>query len=277
MNGSSYRLPFVMTEEYDATWNIDSVWYYNTTEEVEPAGKVVECISNNNYPFNFTLTAPVPAGDSVLVHDPIAAKLFVSFTDALYLSLTPLNFGVESEWIKIAGKLSNSMINQHPELASYSYTGEPLSMGLSADGDNLFVGFKNGKLYRITHLNTVSNLATGVNTVTVTDSLGHASTIMNPDCQVVTTTVELPIDGQCITSVSFDPRNSNKVVITCGNYGNESYVFYSTNALSDNPVFTSVQGNLPLMPVYSSLIEMGTGDVIIGTERGNSQIGRAVQ
>ena len=268
VNGSSYRLPFVMTEEYDATWNIDSVWYYNTTEEVEPAGKVVECISNNNYPFNFTLTAPVPAGDSVLVHDPIAAKLFVSFTDALYLSLTPLNFGVESEWIRIAGKLSNSMINQHPELASYSYTGEPLSMGLSADGDNLFVGFKNGKLYRITHLNTVSNLATGVNTVTVTDSLGHASTIMNPDCQVVTTTVELPIDGQCITSVSFDPRNSNKVVITCGNYGNESYVFYSTNALSDNPVFTSVQGNLPQMPVYSSLIEMGTGDVIIGTERG---------
>ncbi len=264
ISGSSFRLPIQLYEEYDATWNIDSVWYYNTSEEVEPAGLTIECISNNNYPFNYTLTAPLAAGDSIQVHDPIAAKLFVSFTDALYMTLTPLNFGVESEWIKIAGKLSNSMINQHPELAGYNYTGEPLSMGLSADGDNLFVGFKGGKLYRISHLNTVCDATTGE--YTALDSLNH--TIMNPDCQVVTTNIELPIDGQCVTSVSVNPRNANKVIVTCGNYGNESYVFYSTNALSDNPVFTSVQGNLPLMPVYSSVIEMGTGDVIIGTERG---------
>jgi len=251
IDGSSYRLPFLLTEEYNATWNLDSVWYFNTSDEVEPAGLTVECISNNNYPFDYTLTAPVPAGDSVQVHDPIAAKLYVSFKDALYVTLTPLNFSVETAWYKLAGK---QLVN---------YVGEPLSMGVSADGDNLFVGFKNGKFYRISNLNTVVDAATG--NYFLRDGNQY---IPNPDCQVVTTLIELPIDGQCITSVSFDPRNSNKVVITCGNYGNESYVFYSTNALSDNPVFTSVQGNLPQMPVYSSLIEMGTGDVIIGTERG---------
>ena len=56
--------------------------------------------------------------------------------------------------------------------------------------------------------------------------------------------------------------------MTCGNYGNDSYVFYSTNAMSGEPVFVSKQANLPKMPVYSSVIEMETGHVIIGTERG---------
>ena len=255
-NTSSFRLPFVLFEDYDADWNPTTVWYYNTSEATEPAGKVVECMSNSDYPFEYTLEAPLAAGDSVEVHDPIGAKLYLTFTDALYVTLTPLNFGVESAWYKIAGK------------QLVGYTGEPLSMGIAADGDDLFVGFKNGKLFRISNLNTVVDATTGVYTTTGLDSLNHTITIFNPDCQVTTTAIELPMSGQCVTSVSVDPRDANKVIVTCGNYGNVDYVFYSTNALSENPVFTSVQGNLPKMPVYSSLIEMETGDVIIGTERG---------
>ena len=68
--------------------------------------------------------------------------------------------------------------------------------------------------------------------------------------------------------MSVDPRNANNVVVTLGNYGNDNYVLYSNNALSANPTFTSKQANLPKMPVYSSVIEMATGDVILGTERG---------
>ena len=247
-SSSSFRLPFALIEDYDADWNPATVWYYNTSEETEPAGKVVECISNCNYPFDYTLEAALPAGDSVEVHDPIGAKLYLTFTNALYVTLTPLNFGVESEWYKLSGK------------PLVSYTGEPLSMGLSADGDNLFVGFKNGKLFRISNLNTVVDATTG--------NYASSNTVLNPDCQVITTAIELPMSGQCVTSVSVDPNDANKVIVTCGNYGNEDYVFYSTNALSENPEFTSVQGNLPKMPVYSSLIEMETGDVILGTERG---------
>jgi hypothetical protein len=80
--------------------------------------------------------------------------------------------------------------------------------------------------------------------------------------------MNLPTEGQCITSVSVDPRNANNVVVTLGNYGNDNYVLYSNNVLSANPTFTSKQANLPKMPVYSSLIEMTTGRVIIGTEHG---------
>ena len=127
-------------------------------------------------------------------------------------------------------------------------------MGISADGDNLFVGLKDGKFYRISGLNSVVDDATG----TITDSL----------FAVTTTQITLPMSGQCVTSVCVDPRDNNKVVVTCGNYGNDDYVFYSTNAMSDEPTFVSKQANLPKMPVYSSLIERETGDVIIGTERG---------
>ena len=253
---TSFRLPFVLIEDYDADWNPATVWCYNTTEDTLKVGEIVECLSNCNYPFDYELEAELVPGDSVEVHDPIAAKLYLTFTDALYVTLTPLNFGVESAWYKISGK------------QLLGYTGEPLSMGLSADGDDLFVGFKNGKLFRISNLNTVVDANTGTYTTTALDSLNHTITILNPDCQVTTTAIELPMSGQCVTSVSVDPRDANKVIVTCGNYGNENYVFYSTNALSENPVFTSVQGNLPKMPVYSSLIEMKTGDVIIGTERG---------
>ena len=253
---SSFRIPFILKEKYDDELNPFTVWYHNTDTVAIPSNTQVQVVSNNNFPFNYTLPHHLDAGDSIEVHDPISARLYLSYTDALYVTLTPLNFAVESEWIKLSGK----------QLVDFK--GEPLSMGLSGDGDVLFVGMKDGKFYRISNLNTVVDATTGTYTAVVTDSLGHNSTILNPDCAVETKVITLPINGQCVTSVSVDPRNPNKVVVTCGNYGNDNYVFYSTNATADEPVFNAVQGNLPKMPVYSSLIEMATGDVIIGTERG---------
>ena len=263
---SNFRLPIVLFESYDADWNPGTVWYYNTSGHTQHADDVVECMSNSNYPFNYTLEANLPNGDSIEVHDPIGAKLFFTVKDNLYMTLTPLNFAVETQWIKLAGKVSNTVINHQPEAAEYNYTGgEPVCMSISADGDILYVGYRNGKLYRLTNLNTVVDAATGT-------YYNSGDTILNPDCQVVTKSLAFEVNGtaitQAITSVSIDPRNPNKVIVTCGNYGNDSYVFYSNNAMSDNPTFVSVQGNLPKMPVYSSVIEMATGDVIIGTERG---------
>jgi len=72
-----------------------------------------------------------------------------------------------------------------------------------------------------------------------------------------------------------DPNDDNRVIITLGNYGNEHYAYYTDNALDENPVFRSVQGDpnnggLPQMPAYSSLIEMNPDNdlVFVGTEFG---------
>ena len=267
---SLFRVPFLLYEDYDADWNPATVWYYNTTDHTQNAGVEVECFSNNDYPFNYTLEANLHAGDSVEVHDPIGAKMFLTYKDNLYMTLTPLDFALETQWIKIAGKLTNTILNNQPEAAAYNYTGgEPNSIAVSADGDNLFVGYLNGKMYRLTHLNTVTDATTGTYYIT-------GDTILNPDCQVVTKSFYLYNDPNdestkvthCVTSIAVNPRHPERVLVTLGNYGNENYVFYSNNAMAENPVFVPVQGNLPKMPVYSSVIEMATGDVIIGTERG---------
>ena len=265
---SSFRMPILLYEEYDADWNPALVWCYNTTTDTLPAGKVMECMSNNNYPFTTTLIDELLPGDSVQVHDPVGAKMFFSVKENLYMTFTPLDFASETQWIKIAGKVNNTVIGNQPEAAEYSYTGgEPNTMAISADGDNLFVGYRNGKMYRLMHLNTIVDDTTGT-------YFNTGDTILNPNCQVVTKAFYLYNDPdstkvtQCITSISVNPRHPERVLITCGNYGNDNYVFYSSNALSDNPTFVPVQGNLPKMPVYSSVIEMATGDVIIGTERG---------
>ena len=248
INNSSFRIPIVLHERYDNTENPEKVWFYNETGSTLAAGTSVQAMSKNNYPFNYTLTQPLSAGDSIEIHDPVTAYFFFSYTDNLFMTRTPLQFDIEAEWYRVATK------------AGTGYNGDPLSMAISSDGDHLFVGMKNGKFYRISGLNTVVDAATG----TITDSLFAVTTTplfiagANDSTQIT----------QCITSIAVDPRDANKVIVTCGNYGNNNYVFYSTNALSDNPTFVSKQANLPKMPVYSSVIEMVTGDVILGTERG---------
>ena len=242
LSTSSFRLPILLHETYNDVNNLETVWYFNRTEDVIPAGTTVQCMSNNAYPFDYTLTAPLLAGDSVEVHDPITSRLFMSYTNVVYMTRTPLQFASEAKWYLLANK------------ATSGFEGEPLSMAVSADGDNLWVGTKAGRLYRIANVNSVIDDETG--------------SISGEDFQVVTTRMELPVDGQCVTSIAVDPRNANKVVVTLGNYGNDAYVLYSNNALSENPTFTSKQANLPKMPVYSSLIEMTNGQVILGTERG---------
>ena len=239
---SSFRTPIVLLESYNDELNPVEVWAYNETEHTMHTGDAVQAMSKCNFPFNYTLEHSLPAGDSILVHDPISAKLFIGFKDAIYMTLTPLDFATETYWYKVADK------------SHTGFAGEPLGMAVSADGDHLFVGTKEGRLFRLSNLKTVLDDASG----TITDST----------FAVTTTELTLPdVDGQCITSIAVDPQNANKVVVTLGNYGNANYVFYSTNATTDG-TFVAKQGNLPAIPVYASLIEMETGHVILGTECG---------
>ena len=243
LSTSSFRTPIVLLENYNDELNPVEVWAYNETGHNLHAGDAVQVMSHNNFPFNYTLEHSLHAGDSILVHDPISAKLFVGFKDVIYMTLTPLDFAVETYWYKVADK------------GHAGFVGEPLGMAVSADGDHLFVGTKEGRLFRVSNLKTVLDEASG----TITDST----------FAVTTTEITLPdVDGQCITSVAVDPQDANNVVVTLGNYGNTNYVFYSTNATAAEPTFTAKQGTLPAMPVYASLIEMETGHVILGTEHG---------
>lgn len=254
---SNYRTPILLHENFNDPLNQATVWFKNTTDANMPSGTTIQLMSNLKFPFDYTLTAPLNVGDSIEIHDPISSRLYVATTNVVYVSKQALSFGLETVWYKLTQSNTDTL--------GYTggFTGTPLCMVASADGENLFVGTKEGQLFRF-----MGDNAASTDSIWYTYNASGAVTSTNYSHFVAIDPMQLPIEGQCVTSVAVDPRDANKVVVTLGNYGNDTYVLYSTNALSSNPTFTSMQGNLPKMPVYSSVIEMATGKVIIGTERG---------
>ena len=252
---SSFRMPIYLYENFDDELNPATVWYKNTTGSDIPSGTTMQIMSNNNYPFDYKLSHVLHNLDSIEIHDPVSARLYVTFTGGVYVTRGALEFAAAPTWYQ----LTNS---------AAGFSGEPLCMTVSADGDHLFVGTKEGKLFRLSNLNTVIDDASG----SLSDTTGAF--------QVTTTELVLPTEGQCVTSVAIDPTDANKIIVTLGNYGNDTYVLYSSNALADEPTVVSKQGNLPKMPIYSSVIaydysvdEHNSGDAegpyfLLGTEHG---------
>ena len=164
------------------------------------------------------------------------------------MTMDALRFDVACAWHKVA-KFPNSYQNTIITC-----------MTVSEDGDVLFCATSEGKLFRLTNLNSAVDAYTAC-----ADSAGYNIDVMEIES----------ITDQYITSISIYNDNPNKLVVTLGNYGNDNYVLYSDNALSSNPTFTPKQGRgLPKMPVYSSIYTStykdgdNDGHVIIGTEHG---------
>lgn len=242
--------PMIFWESTNFPQSRDSLTY-TALESVEAGEEVWVRSQSSRYPFKYTLPVAMEQGDTLRVKDLVATRIFYGMQRTntafeVYMTKDAIRFASDVEWYKILMP-----------------GGYPQSLGVSKDGNHLWVGTRNGKLYRL------GNLHNAYNTETAAVALG-SSNDPNPDYVIDTLTIDLPeIANRIITSISVDPQNADHVIFTLGNYGNDSYVYRSTNATSANPTFASVQGNLPKMPVYSSLIEMNHPDVVIlGTERG---------
>lgn len=84
------------------------------------------------------------------------------------------------------------------------------------------------------------------------------------------TTTKIFSTNYAVTGISVDQDNSQKVVVTVGNYGHTGYVYRSTTAVSTilTNSFSDASGDLPPMPVYDSEFINHSPKVIIGTEYG---------
>ena len=255
---SGYSMPIALFETFEDENSVDSVWFKCTKNQV--VGDTVQCFSQNaGYPFDYVLPIDMhynaqdpESSDSLMVPDPVTTKFFAPNASGnnhlIYVTFDALKFGKEADWYQIA-----------------TVPGYPTCFTVSADGDVLYVGTKEGVLVRVSNLKAVVD----ANTADVA-SEGYAAEVLS-----------MTISDQCITSVSVFNEDNDKVVVTLGNYGNESYILYSDNAMDAEPTFVSKQGTgLPLMPVYSSVYtvyrhtdELGNVDeegehVLIGTEHG---------
>ncbi len=93
----------------------------------------------------------------------------------------------------------------------------------------------------------------------------NAGSVASPVAGVI---VGTPIAGNSVSCVAIENGNDNHILVTYSNYGINS-VWESTNALSGAPTFTSVEGNLPDMPVRWALFSpLNNQQAILGTEVG---------
>ncbi|MAE07778.1 MAG: hypothetical protein CL661_03335 [Bacteroidetes bacterium] len=244
-----FNTPMALWESFNNENSRDSLWYY-AKAEITGGTRIQVQSKNSGQPFYYTTPANVTLmpGDSILVKDIVSSRYFIATFNKVYMTNELHRFEKTPEWFEV----SNNTVG---------LVGASQCISYSSDANHVFVGTRDGKLYRI------SNLALAYNY--------DRADVNSPECIVSTQEIPLYVPGtsdpitQVVTSVAIDPDNPANVMITLGNYGNDYYVLYSENALDEVPVFESRQGNLPQMPVYSSVIEMTNTDLgIIGTEHG---------
>ena len=178
------------------------------------------------------------------------ARLFLTLNDGVWMcnNATGPLFNPEKprndhvRWFKIANS-----------------SGKVLHYGTTRDGNSLFAATTNGILYRIDGINKANWDTTElVSATAISDSLTRTDIASG-----------INIFGRHISSVSVDPTDDNRVMITLGNYGNTRYVYMTENALDPSPTWTNITSNLPRIPVYSGIISQDDPSIIIlGTEFG---------
>jgi hypothetical protein len=209
----------------------------------------------NGYPFYSILEQETLAeGDSIYVKDIVQSKFFIATHNAVFLTRDIVKF---DSIVTYAPTLPGRR-NIWKVLQTANNFAKPSCLALSHCANYLFVGTENGRIYRIANIQDVFDKASG--------DIDSPFTVLS-----VHEFIPESMTNRYITSISVDPQNPEHIVVTLGNYGNDAYVYQSTNALDqvESVVFTDITGNLPKMPVYSSIIEMHDSDVgILGTEFG---------
>jgi hypothetical protein len=129
----------------------------------------------------------------------------------------------------------------------------------SKDGDDLYIGTTNGRIFRVSGLNS----ADFDTTVLV------AYNAIPSNLEITDITNNLSLGNRTITGIAIDESNPERLIISAGSYGNTNYVYETTNAKDAQPDWTSIQGNLPRFPVYHVIISADDPNtVILGTEFG---------
>ena len=249
-NSSAFRTPFALFENYnDANNPIDTI--YAPIRKTRNVGDTVYAFSvQAGYPVDHIITEEPPhdsihevtpghyawvRGDTIRdIHDPISSLFICGIKDKLYVTRDALVFNKPTSWLRVK-----------------NISGIPSAIALSADGDMAMVGTVAGKLYKITGF---------LNAYTA----GQACVDSTAVC-VLTFTELTSISTQAVTGISIDPRNKSNIIVSLGNYGNDAYIYRSTDG---GETFASIQNNLPPVPVYSCLVERSTGLLLAGTEYG---------
>ena len=257
-DSASYITPSILWENFNWPYSTDSVEYSDTVSHY--AGETIIARSTNGrYPIEYVLDRDLPMGESMMVPDKVASRFFIGVKNIIFMTKHASNFNIDFQesdpWWVISS------------VDAGGFTGTPHCMALSKDCNYLFVGTKEGELFKISNIAYGQTERTG-RICTYNETFTSAS--INPYCVINTTKLETPFQGRSITSVSVNPNDPNIVVVTLGNYGHDDYVYITENAISQHPTFRKV--DFIETPVYTSTFienDMSLNNfVLVGTDFG---------
>ena len=224
--------------------------------------------ATNELPIVHKLTKSLAPGEIEMIQDPVQSMFVVG---TVGLATSPGAFDANEDggiWMT-RGALTN--VNLTPEYFHVAKVGvgvTPTNMTISPDGDALWVAASGGRLNRYSNLTNARDSAS----ISVDDYYVSGSINTPNSSVIVNTSINLPgLGGRSVIDIDINPNNPDKVVVTTGNYGANTYVYYSNNGTSANPTFTSAQGDLPAMPVYTATFNSRSSnenEVIVGTDLG---------
>jgi photosystem II stability/assembly factor-like uncharacterized protein len=197
-------------------------------------------------PFNTQLAMYENMDDSI-------NRLFYAKYSEIWMVKDPFDFAEFPQWFKVSTAISGNT--------------RVVDMELTKDGGSLFYSTalqtgSNQYQYKLYRIGGFDSAKFDIDIVDKADVPSELSTVQISGNG-------LP-NNRAITSMSSDPNDPNHLIITLGNYGNTAYVYECNDALSANPTFTNITGNLPNMPVYHGVITNlnGKEHFILGTELG---------
>ncbi len=231
-------------EDPNDTDSEDSLWYKNTTGNTLYMGDSIYLTSRTvKKEFGLELQQDsLVNGDSIRVQDRVQSLLAIpaDMSDGygVYVTRQAMRLSVDIpfiRWWQVLDLSGGKTVN---------------CLEFSADGDHLFIGLRDGDVYRVSGLDEAYK---NDNSLT-TQRVYNGNTI--------------------ITGIACDPNDPDHVLITRGGYGTSQKVLEATNATntSGGVNFTNIWTNDPdirNMPVYDAIIHREDPSyIIVGTEHG---------
>lgn len=265
LGGACFVFPVALYENSYDTLNHDVILFIADTAFAK-GDTIWPTSATAGITYPYILPKALSKGDSLNVPDRVVSRLAVGFAGSyggLWINGQAAGPGTVI-WIPIGGPYSTP--------TAFSGSSPIHAIAWAADGNTIFAGTEDGHVYRFTNINSIiaNNYRSGA--LWYNENGIHATGNTNISCTLLNISA---FSGRDILSISTDPNNVNNVLITAGNYGETTYMEYSTNATAATPTFTSVQGDLPDMPVYSTILDILdsnnnyiTGSAMAATEHG---------
>jgi len=268
-NGGAFISPVALWESWNDPKSWDTVNFIAERDYAAGETLIVESTLGKR-PLKKVLEVPLVIGDTVKIQDTYQAMVAIGKNDG---AAVKVNRGAINMSSSVDVQRWYSVVDRRPLLESKlgeANTGnQVIKIVFSADGNHMYtaIWISDDAVYK---LYRVSNLENARSRSTMDATTGFDA--MTGERTYVQTTTEIGQFTQIPTSIVVNPSNPDIVLVTCGNYGNDNFIYLATNATQaadSTMVFVPVQGNLPQAPIYTAMFNARDyNEVIVGTEFG---------